>query len=121
MYLSVFENEQNSLWTILCPKTPLLIVCQYSLMYIIPFWKLSIIYEYEEWLKDKENDKKLKNCARFNHYPNKFLRDYLTKNIKKWDKEIKIFIPEIKYSTDNAAMIGISSYYKISLDLILID
>jgi N6-L-threonylcarbamoyladenine synthase len=45
---------------------------------------------------------------------NKFLRNYLTKNIKKWDKEIKIFIPEIKYSTDNAAMIGIAAYYKIS-------
>ena len=45
---------------------------------------------------------------------NKFLRDCLTKNIKKWDKEIKIFIPEIKYSTDNAAMIGMSAYYKIT-------
>ena len=44
---------------------------------------------------------------------NKFLRDYLTKNIKEWDKEIKVFIPEIKYSTDNAAMIGIAAYYKI--------
>ena len=48
---------------------------------------------------------------------NNFLRDYLTKNIKKWDKEIKIFIPEIKYSTDNAAMIGIAAYYKISHNL----
>ena len=48
---------------------------------------------------------------------NRFLRDYLTKNIKKWDKEIKIFIPEIKYSTDNAAMIGIAAYHKISHDL----
>jgi len=45
---------------------------------------------------------------------NNFLRNHLTKNIKKWDKEIKIFIPEIKYSTDNAAMIGILAYYKIS-------
>jgi N6-L-threonylcarbamoyladenine synthase len=45
---------------------------------------------------------------------NKFLRDYLTKNIKKWDKEMKIFISEIKYSTDNAAMIGMAAYYKIS-------
>lgn len=47
---------------------------------------------------------------------NKFLRDYLINNIKKWDKEIKVFIPEIKYSTDNAAMIGILAYYKISHD-----
>jgi len=45
---------------------------------------------------------------------NEFLRDYLTKNIEKWDKKIKVFIPEIKYSTDNAAMIGILAYYKIS-------
>jgi len=46
---------------------------------------------------------------------NKYLRNYLTKEIKKWNKEIKIFIPEIKYSTDNAAMIGILAYYKIKL------
>jgi N6-L-threonylcarbamoyladenine synthase len=48
---------------------------------------------------------------------NKFLRIYLTNNIKKWDKKIKIFIPEIKYSTDNAAMIGILAYYKFSHNL----
>lgn len=45
---------------------------------------------------------------------NNFLREYLKKNIKKWDKEIKIFIPEVEYSTDNAAMIGIAAYYRIS-------
>ncbi|KLL03074.1 MAG: O-sialoglycoprotein endopeptidase [Mycoplasmataceae bacterium RV_VA103A] len=44
---------------------------------------------------------------------NKFLRNYLTKNLQKWDKKIKIFFPEIKYSTDNAAMIGVLAYYKI--------
>jgi N6-L-threonylcarbamoyladenine synthase len=43
---------------------------------------------------------------------NQFLRTYLTENIQKWDKEIKIFIPKIKYSTDNAAMIGMVAYYK---------
>jgi N6-L-threonylcarbamoyladenine synthase len=43
---------------------------------------------------------------------NKFLRNYLTENIKKWDKKMKVFIPEIKYSTDNAAMIGMLAYYK---------
>src|SRR6185312_5710088 len=43
---------------------------------------------------------------------NQFLRNYLTKNIQKWDRKIKVFIPEIKYSTDNAAMIGILAYYK---------
>nr|CAG8433670.1 12632_t:CDS:2 [Entrophospora candida] len=37
---------------------------------------------------------------------NYFLRNYLTREIKKWDKNIDIFIPNIKYSTDNAAMIG---------------
>src|SRR6185312_5886736 len=35
---------------------------------------------------------------------NQFLRTYLTENIQKWNWEIKIFIPKIKYSTDNAAM-----------------
>ncbi|WNE40906.1 MAG: tRNA N6-adenosine threonylcarbamoyltransferase [Mycoplasmataceae bacterium] len=44
---------------------------------------------------------------------NQFLRNFLTENINKWDKKIKIFIPEIEYSTDNAAMIGISAYYKL--------
>jgi len=43
---------------------------------------------------------------------NKFLRNNLINEIKKWDKEIKIFFPEINYSTDNAAMIGILAYYK---------
>lgn len=44
---------------------------------------------------------------------NKFLRNHLIKNVKKWDKKTKIFIPETEYSTDNAAMIGITAYYKI--------
>ncbi|RHZ35363.1 tRNA (adenosine(37)-N6)-threonylcarbamoyltransferase complex transferase subunit TsaD [endosymbiont GvMRE of Glomus versiforme] len=44
---------------------------------------------------------------------NKFLRNCLIKNIQKWDREIKVFIPKKKYSTDNAAMIGILAYYKI--------
>lgn len=44
---------------------------------------------------------------------NQFLRNYLVEKIKKWDKKIKIFFPAIKYSTDNAAMIGILAYYKI--------
>ena len=43
---------------------------------------------------------------------NKFLRNNLINEIKKWDKEIKIFFPKINYSTDNAAMIGILAYYK---------
>ncbi|MCE8163969.1 MAG: tRNA (adenosine(37)-N6)-threonylcarbamoyltransferase complex transferase subunit TsaD [Candidatus Moeniiplasma glomeromycotorum] len=43
---------------------------------------------------------------------NQFFRNYLTKNIQKWDKKISIFIPKTKYSTDNAAMIGILTYYK---------
>ena len=28
------------------------------------------------------------------------------------DEKIKTYVPEIQYSTDNAAMIGISGYYK---------
>ena len=44
---------------------------------------------------------------------NKFLRNYLTKEIRKWEKDITVFIPEVKYSTDNAAMIGMLAYYKL--------
>lgn len=72
--------------------------------------------------------KKLKNAWLISHtknivigggvIANKFLRSFLTKEIKKWDKEIKLFFPEIKYSTDNAAMIGILAYYKISQNLL---
>ncbi|MCE8163304.1 MAG: tRNA (adenosine(37)-N6)-threonylcarbamoyltransferase complex transferase subunit TsaD [Candidatus Moeniiplasma glomeromycotorum] len=49
---------------------------------------------------------------------NQFFRSYLTAQIKKWDPTLKIFCPEIKYSTDNAAMIGILAYYKISQNLL---
>jgi tRNA A37 threonylcarbamoyltransferase TsaD len=34
-------------------------------------------------------------------------------SVKLWDKKIKVFFPNNNYSTDNAAMIGISAYYKI--------
>jgi N6-L-threonylcarbamoyladenine synthase len=71
--------------------------------------------------------KKLKKAWLINHaknivigggvIANKFLRTYLIREIKKWDKEIRLFFPEIKYSTDNAAMIGILAYYKISHSL----
>jgi N6-L-threonylcarbamoyladenine synthase len=45
---------------------------------------------------------------------NQFLSNYLKENIQKWDKGIKIFIPELKYCTDNAAMIAFLAYYKIN-------
>jgi N6-L-threonylcarbamoyladenine synthase len=48
---------------------------------------------------------------------NKFLRNHLIKNVNKWDEKIRIFIPEIEYSTDNAAMIGITAYYKINHEI----
>ncbi|RIA93313.1 glycoprotease family-domain-containing protein [Glomus cerebriforme] len=44
---------------------------------------------------------------------NQFLRAYLTENIQKWNPAIAVFIPPLKYCTDNAAMIGILAYYKI--------
>ncbi|KLL01777.1 MAG: DNA-binding/iron metalloprotein/AP endonuclease [Mycoplasmataceae bacterium RC_NB112A] len=44
---------------------------------------------------------------------NQFLRFYLTEQIKKWDPTIEVFFPSLKYSTDNAAMIGMRAYYKI--------
>jgi N6-L-threonylcarbamoyladenine synthase len=43
---------------------------------------------------------------------NKFLRNFISKEIKSWDSRTKIFIPEKKFSTDNAAMIGVLSHYK---------
>ncbi|MCE8162690.1 MAG: tRNA (adenosine(37)-N6)-threonylcarbamoyltransferase complex transferase subunit TsaD [Candidatus Moeniiplasma glomeromycotorum] len=45
---------------------------------------------------------------------NQFFRSYLAEQIKKWDWRIKLFTPLIKYSTDNAAMIGVLTYYKIN-------
>jgi N6-L-threonylcarbamoyladenine synthase len=48
---------------------------------------------------------------------NKFLRNYLIRNVNKWDRKVNIFIPEIEYSTDNAAMIGITAYYKINHEI----
>jgi len=44
---------------------------------------------------------------------NNFLRKKIFLEIKKWDSSIEIFIPSIKYSTDNATMIAFNTYYKI--------
>lgn len=44
---------------------------------------------------------------------NKFLTNYLKEYIQKKDKKIEIFFPKKKYCTDNAAMIGILTYYKL--------
>lgn len=42
---------------------------------------------------------------------NQFIRSYLKTFLKKTDRNIEIFIPDILYSTDNAAMIGIRAYF----------
>ncbi|RHZ37103.1 tRNA (adenosine(37)-N6)-threonylcarbamoyltransferase complex transferase subunit TsaD [endosymbiont GvMRE of Glomus versiforme] len=42
---------------------------------------------------------------------NKYLTDYIQKFLQ--DKNIKLFLPQRKYCTDNAAMIGILAYYKL--------
>ncbi|CAI2194987.1 11440_t:CDS:2 [Funneliformis geosporum] len=44
---------------------------------------------------------------------NKFLTNYLKKFLQKKDKNIELFIPPKKYCLDNAAMIGILTYYKL--------
>jgi N6-L-threonylcarbamoyladenine synthase len=44
---------------------------------------------------------------------NKYLTDYLREFLQKKDKNISLFIPQKKYCLDNAAMIGILTYYYI--------
>jgi N6-L-threonylcarbamoyladenine synthase len=44
---------------------------------------------------------------------NKYLTDYLKKFLQKKGKNISLFIPQKKYCLDNAAMIGILTYYKL--------
>lgn len=44
---------------------------------------------------------------------NKQFRSSLISTINRFDKKINIFIPDHEYCTDNAAMIGILSYYKL--------
>ncbi|HPA25837.1 MAG TPA: tRNA (adenosine(37)-N6)-threonylcarbamoyltransferase complex transferase subunit TsaD [bacterium] len=45
---------------------------------------------------------------------NKSLRENLTIKISELDPKIKILIPEIKFTGDNAAMIALAAYYKIT-------
>ncbi|CAG8782813.1 15471_t:CDS:2, partial [Racocetra persica] len=47
---------------------------------------------------------------------NKYLTNYLKEFLQKKNKNIRVFIPPKKYCTDNAAMMGILAYYKISND-----
>lgn len=44
---------------------------------------------------------------------NNFFRDRINKCILEIDKGIKVFFPEIKYSTDNACMIGVRAFFLI--------
>lgn len=44
---------------------------------------------------------------------NKLLRKKFLSTVKKFDENIEVFIPDIEYSTDNAAMISILAYYQI--------
>jgi len=46
---------------------------------------------------------------------NKYLTDYIQKFLQKKNKNIKLFLPQKRYCTDNAAMIGILAYYKINI------
>jgi N6-L-threonylcarbamoyladenine synthase len=51
---------------------------------------------------------------------NQFLRDYIKKFLKENLKNVELFIPKKKYCTDNAAMIGLLTYYKIKTNEIKI-
>ncbi|CAH1758691.1 3485_t:CDS:2, partial [Entrophospora sp. SA101] len=44
---------------------------------------------------------------------NKYLTGYIHNFLQKKAKNIKLFLPQKKYCTDNAAMIGILAYYKL--------
>ena len=47
---------------------------------------------------------------------NQYLTDYLQKYLQ--SKKINLFVPKKKYCTDNAAMIGILTFYKTKLSKI---
>lgn len=44
---------------------------------------------------------------------NKFIRSSLSFFLKEINKNLRLFIPNILYSTDNAAMIGVRAYFKL--------
>jgi len=44
---------------------------------------------------------------------NRYLTDYLREFLQRKDKNMRLFIPQKKYCLDNAAMIGILTYYKL--------
>lgn len=46
---------------------------------------------------------------------NKYLTDYLKKFLQEKDENIDLFFPQRKYCLDNAAMIGVLTYYKVNL------
>jgi N6-L-threonylcarbamoyladenine synthase len=48
---------------------------------------------------------------------NKLFRKTFVSTVEKFDSKIKTFIPDIEYSTDNAAMIAILAYYQIKNSL----
>jgi len=48
---------------------------------------------------------------------NQFLRKKFLSFVKKFDENIEVFIPDVEYSTDNAAMISILAFYQIKESL----
>jgi len=47
---------------------------------------------------------------------NKYLTDYLKKFLQEKDENIDLLFPQRKYCLDNAAMIGVLTYYKVKFD-----
>ncbi|RHZ36695.1 tRNA (adenosine(37)-N6)-threonylcarbamoyltransferase complex transferase subunit TsaD [endosymbiont GvMRE of Glomus versiforme] len=66
-------------------------------------------------IKKAFNEKKISTVALGGGVvANKYLTDYIQKFLQNETKNVKLFLPQRKYCTDNAAMIGILAYYKIA-------
>ena len=83
-----------------------------------PINKQDICASFETWVVDELVEKTIRACKEFNYKnvviaggvsANSYLREQLNKSAEK--EGIKCFVPEMKYCTDNAAMIGSAAYY----------
>lgn len=93
-----------------------------------PFSKEDLACSFQELATDELCQKTFKACKNFKHTKlvvaggvgaNSRLREKLTKLGK--ENNIEVFMPELKYCTDNAAMIGSIAYYYILEDKGLAD
>lgn len=80
--------------------------------------KEDICASFEKWAVDELVEKTIKACKDFGYKKvviaggvsaNKYLREKLTQQADQ--NNIKCYVPELQYCTDNAAMIGSAAYY----------